>query len=138
MKRTRIVKYYKRTNLNEYEGSIIVSINPFNFTIRSTKILENILNDLLITSKKILKKKEKSLIESISSSLKDIEIKRNFNIVFNEFNYVPVSDYYLVLDNEKSNIDIYLKDYKDKIKHSDIKGELTQLIFEYKITFKNE
>lgn len=137
MKRTRIIKYIKQINYQEYNAMIIIPLTPIAFSSRSIKQLKEILHELIGTKKKLLKKKEKEIIEQINSSMTEIELKRNFNILIND-EEIEISTMHVVSENEELNIENYLKDLSNRIKILKISTKLTYLIFEYKITFKNE
>jgi hypothetical protein len=57
---------------------------------------------VLRTPKKILKKKEFEKIESLSSSINDIEVKINFNILIND-ELIKISDYHQLEYNDFSS-----------------------------------
>lgn len=135
MKKTRIIKFIKQINFQEYNANIIIPLTPISFSTRSAKHLKEILHELLSTQKKILKKKEKEIIEQINSNMKDIILKRNFNILIND-ELIEITLMHEVLDNEEINIENYLKDLINQIKILKISTKLTYLIFEYNITFK--
>ena len=136
MKKTRIIKIIKEINHKEYNGMIIVPLTPFTFTSRSSKQFKNILNELLGTSKNILKKKESQIIEHLTSNIDEVELTRNFNILIND-EQIEITPIHEVLDNEEINIDNYLKDLTNQIKTNKFSTKLTYLIFEYNIKYKN-
>jgi hypothetical protein len=132
MKKTKILKIIKQINPQEYNGMIIIPLIPFTFTTRSTKLFKNVLHELLATQKKILKKKELEILEHYSLTMKDIKIKRNFNILIND-ELVEITQMHENLDNEEVNIENYLKDLTNQIKNFKFSTKLTYLIFEYDI-----
>jgi predicted methyltransferase len=134
MKKTRILKYIKQINPQEYNATIIIPLTPITFSSRSIKQLKEILIELLATQKKILKKKEKEIMEQIISNMKELVLKRNFNILIND-ELIEITPMHEVLDNEQINIDNYYKDIVNRIKILKISTKLTYLIFEYNIKF---
>jgi hypothetical protein len=135
MKKTRIIKIIQQTKSNDFNGMIIIPITPLNFTNHSIRFVKEILNESFSTPKKIIKKKENEIIEQITTSINVIEIYRNFNILISD-QMINISETHLLSNDEKLNIENYLKDFKDKIKSSNISSQFTHLIFEYNITFK--
>jgi hypothetical protein len=112
---------------------IIVPLTTLSFTSRSTKPLKKLFNDLIGSPIKILKKKEKDILNNLSITLDDVKIKRSFNILINDvsINIVKMHD---VESNEQENINNYLKDvmtHTSNYKQTMIDG----FIFEYNITF---
>jgi hypothetical protein len=136
MKKTKILKIIKQINPQEYNGMIIIPLIPFTLTTRSTKLFKNVLHELLATQKKILKKKELEILEHFSLTMKDIKIKRNFNILIND-ELVEITQMHENLDNEEVNIENYLKDLTNQIKNFKFSTKLTYLIFEYDIKHKH-
>jgi hypothetical protein len=137
MKKTRIIKFIKQINFQEYNANIIIPLKPISFSTRSAKHLKEILHELLATQKKILKKKEKEIMEQINSNMKDVVLKRNFNIIIND-ELIEITSMHEVLDNEEINMENYLKDLINRIKILKISTKITYLIFEYNVTFKFE
>jgi hypothetical protein len=136
MKKTKKLKIIKQINPQEYNGMIIIPLIPFTLTTRSTKLFKNVLHELLATQKKILKKKELEILEHFSLTMKDIKIKRNFNILIND-ELVEITQMHENLDNEEVNIENYLKDLTNQIKNFKFSTKLTYLIFEYDIKHKH-
>src|SRR6202020_1282789 len=150
MKKTRIIKIIKQSNTNKYDAMIILPIIPFNFSKTSIKLLKKLLSDSFSTPLKILKKKENEIVKHITQSINDIKIKRNFNLLINDeiikisnmhhlhtFNNDTDGDLTNNVQQEKTNIDNYLKDFKDNIKELKFSAQITHLIFEYEILFIN-
>jgi len=127
----------KVNNLNEYYALIILPVKPNNFTIRSIKFLKEILNESFATPKKILKKKEYEILDLITNNPCELIIKRNFNLLIND-QFINISDMVHISNDEKLNIENYLKDIKDKIKTLNLSGKYTDLIFEYNISYINK
>jgi hypothetical protein len=68
--------------------------------------------------------------------MKDIKIKRNFNILIND-ELIEITQMHENLDNEEVNIENYLKDLTNQIKNFKFSTKLTYLIFEYDIKHKH-
>lgn len=136
MKKTRITNFIKNIDINEYRGTIIIPIIPINFTQRSIKTLTVYLNELLLSSKSALKKREDKLIHQLTSISSDIEVKRNFNLIINN-EIIQISDMHKITDQNK-HLDQYVNDFSDKIKSFRISVKFTHLFFEYKLTLKRE
>lgn len=137
MKKTRIINYILQQNLHEYKGIIIIPIIPINFNLRSVKKIEEFLYESLSAKKKVIKKKEKEIFEILTTSTDELEIKRSFNVLIDDHWTLKISDFYSNIDDEKSNIEKYSKDYKNSVKNNNILGKLTHFIFKYEILLKD-
>ena len=127
----------KVNNSNEYYALIILPVKPNNFTLRSIKFLTEILYESFSTPKKILKKKEYEILDLITNNPSELIIKRNFNILMND-QLTNISEMEQISNDEKINIDNYLKDFKYKIITLNFLGKYTDLIFEYNISYINK
>jgi hypothetical protein len=139
MRKTRIVKIIKELNTYEYNVTIIIPLIPISISSFTVKELKKILNELLSKPKNILKKKESKIFDGITSSSKDVnvEIKRNFNILVNDY-IIKISESHLVLDDEKINIENYLKDYSLKYKNFKYAKNISSLFFEYNFLLRDK
>jgi hypothetical protein len=133
MKKTQIKIIIQKITPQDCKAMIIIPLTPLSFTSRSTKPLKKLFNDLIGTPIKILKKKEKDLLNNFNVTLDDVKIKRNFNILINDtsINIVKMHD---VENNEEENINNYMKEimpHTSNYKQTMIDG----FIFEYNIQF---
>jgi hypothetical protein len=136
MKKNRIIKIIKQINSHEYNATIIIPLSQILFTSYSIKELKEILNKLLSKPKNILKKKESELISEIVSQDIEVEILRSFNILVNEY-VIEISKQHLISDEEKTNIDNYLKDYALKYKTYKYAKTFSYIFFEYNFLLKS-
>jgi hypothetical protein len=118
----KIVKFYKKIDpVNEtWIALIMMPIERIAPSSRSANMIQEILKNALSSSNKKVKKIEKKLLEAMipeisrGAEIQGLVVERNFNIcVKNEI--IQISDYTLVSDNETSVIDLYFKEYTEKI-----------------------
>jgi hypothetical protein len=136
IKINHIINYIKEINPNEFKALIIISVNPFYFTSHSISLLEELLNKILNSPSKILKKKEKEMITPFDLLLDNAEIKRNLSLTFDDHSEI-ISESHLMSKNEKLSVKFYIEDYKNKLNSSNNVGirQIKNLIFQYEIKF---
>jgi hypothetical protein len=136
MKKTQIIKYFTECNPQEYKAMIIIPLYPINLSTRWIKHLTVMLQDLIGTRKKIMKKKENEIFDQITSDTEGLQINRSFNVVINNEIKV-VSPMHPVEGDEVNNIENYTKDMKNLSKDYKHYTKITYLIFEYIIKIKH-
>ena|ERR1700734_1694545 len=118
----KIVKFYKKIDpVNEtWIALIMIPIERIAPSSRSANMiqenLKNALSSPIIKLKKIEKKLLEAMIPEINrgSEIQGLTVERNFNIcVKNEI--IQISGYSLASDNETNVIDLYFKEYTEKI-----------------------
>jgi hypothetical protein len=133
MKKTQIIKIIQKITPQECKAMIFIPLIPLSINSRSTKPLKILFNDLIGTQIKILKKKEKDILNNLNVTIDDVKIKRNLNILVNDVS-IQIIKMQDIGNNEEENINLYLKELMNQ--SSNLKySKIDAFIFEYHIQF---
>lgn len=133
MKKTQIIKIIQKISSQECKAMIFIPLIPLSINSRSTKPLKFLFNDLIGTQIKILKKKEKDILNNLNVTIDDVKIKRNLNILVNDVS-IQIIKMQDIGNNEEENINLYLKELMNQ--SSNLKySKIDAFIFEYHIQF---
>lgn len=137
MKKTKIIKILQKITENEWKGKIIIPLTPISINSRSNNLIKKYLNDLIGTKNKILKKKEKELLNKNDLTILDsnLNIQRSFDILVNDISIPIIKLHAIINHKDQDNINEYLTEL---MKHaSDLKyNKVDAFIFEYIIRFE--